>query len=107
MAATSVVLRWPRRARVRQAPTRRAAPQRTTATGPWFSIASMRAAGIHEWSGEVETIDLADPRPLCDDEVLIEVRTAGVGNGEEFVLSGNRMSAASLRWHSASRLPTS
>jgi len=45
----------------------------------------MRVAGIRKWSGEIETIDVDDPRPLSEDEALIEVRSAGVGNWEEFV----------------------
>src|ERR671931_78718 len=45
----------------------------------------MRAAGISEFGGAVGRIDLPDPRPLADDEVLIKVRAAGVGNWEEFV----------------------
>ena len=48
----------------------------------------MRAAGISEFGGAVGPIDLPDPRPLADDEVLIEIRAAGVGNWEEFVRTG-------------------
>ena len=48
----------------------------------------MRAAGISELGGAVGPIDLPDPRPLADDEVLIEIRAAGVGNWEEFVRMG-------------------
>src|ERR671937_2901674 len=48
----------------------------------------MRAAGISEFGGVVGPIDLPDPRPLADDEVLIEIRAAGVGNWEEFVRTG-------------------
>jgi NADPH:quinone reductase-like Zn-dependent oxidoreductase len=48
----------------------------------------MRAAGIQTQGGAVETIDLPDPRPLADDEVLIEVRAAGVANWDEFVRTG-------------------
>jgi NADPH:quinone reductase-like Zn-dependent oxidoreductase len=48
----------------------------------------MRAAGIQTVGGAVETIDLPDPRPLADDEVLIEVRAAGVANWDEFVRTG-------------------
>jgi NADPH:quinone reductase-like Zn-dependent oxidoreductase len=48
----------------------------------------MRGAGISEFDGAVGRIDLPDPRPLMDDEVLIEVRAAGVGNWEEFVRTG-------------------
>src|SRR5262244_2427392 len=48
----------------------------------------MRAAGISEFGGPVERIDLPDPRPLREDEVLIEIRAMGVGNWEEFVRTG-------------------
>jgi NADPH:quinone reductase-like Zn-dependent oxidoreductase len=48
----------------------------------------MRAAGISEFGGAVGRIDLPDPRPLADDEALIEIRAAGVGNWEEFVRTG-------------------
>jgi NADPH:quinone reductase-like Zn-dependent oxidoreductase len=48
----------------------------------------MRAAGISEFGGAVGLIDLPDPRPLADDEVLIEIQVAGVGNWEEFVRNG-------------------
>jgi NADPH:quinone reductase-like Zn-dependent oxidoreductase len=49
----------------------------------------MQVAGINSFGGPIETIDLSDPRPLADDEVLIEVRAAGVGNWEEFVRTGD------------------
>jgi len=48
----------------------------------------MQAAGISEFGGAVRRIELTDPRPLASDEVLIEVRAAGVGNWEEFVRTG-------------------
>jgi len=48
----------------------------------------MQAAGISEFGGAVGRIELPDPRPLASDEVLIEVRGAGVGNWEEFVRTG-------------------
>src|SRR5215218_2349107 len=48
----------------------------------------MRAAGIQTLGGAIETIGLPDPRPLADDEVLIEVRAAGVANWDEFVCTG-------------------
>ena len=48
----------------------------------------MRAAGISEFGGAVGQIDLPDPRPVRDDEVLIEIRAAGVGNWEELVRTG-------------------
>ena len=48
----------------------------------------MRAAGVSEFGGAVGRIDLPDPRPLANDEALIEIRAAGVGNWEEFVRTG-------------------
>src|SRR4029453_9340298 len=48
----------------------------------------MRGAGIQTQGGAVETIDLPDPRPLAADEVLIEVRAAGVANWDELVRTG-------------------
>jgi NADPH:quinone reductase-like Zn-dependent oxidoreductase len=48
----------------------------------------MQAAGINSVGGPIEALELPDPRPLADDEVLIEVRAAGVGNWEEFVRTG-------------------
>jgi len=48
----------------------------------------MQAAGISEFGGAVGRIELPDPRPLASDEVLIDVRAAGVGNWEEFVRTG-------------------
>jgi len=45
----------------------------------------VRVAGIGRRGGPVEMIDVADPRPLREGEVLIEVRAAGVGNWDEFV----------------------
>jgi NADPH:quinone reductase-like Zn-dependent oxidoreductase len=49
----------------------------------------MRAAGVSEFGGVVGRIDLPDPRPLADDEVLIEIRAAGVGNWEDVVRTGD------------------
>lgn len=48
----------------------------------------MRAAGIRDYSSEVVTIEIDDPRGLATDEVLIEVRAAGVGNWDEIVRVG-------------------
>ena len=48
----------------------------------------MLAAGVQELAAAVETIDLPDPRPLAGDEVLIEVRAAGVANWDELVRTG-------------------
>src|SRR3954454_18392859 len=48
----------------------------------------MRAAGIREIGGPVQLLDLAGPRPLRGDEVLIEVRAAGVANWDDIVRNG-------------------
>jgi NADPH:quinone reductase-like Zn-dependent oxidoreductase len=48
----------------------------------------MLAAGVQELAAAVETIALPDPRPLAGDEVLIEVRSAGVANWDELVSTG-------------------
>jgi NADPH:quinone reductase-like Zn-dependent oxidoreductase len=45
----------------------------------------MRAAGIAEPNGEVRALDVADPRPPREDEVLIDVRASGVGNWDELM----------------------
>lgn len=57
----------------------------------------MRAAGIAELGGGVRLIELPEPRPLAPDEVLIEVKAAGVGNWDEFVRTGG--------WNVGSRPP--
>jgi NADPH:quinone reductase-like Zn-dependent oxidoreductase len=48
----------------------------------------MQVAGIRQVGDRVEIIELAEPRPLADDEVLLEVMAAGVGNWDEFVRTG-------------------
>ena len=48
----------------------------------------MRGAGIFSIGGPVSDIELPDPRPLADDEVLIAVRAAGVANWDEIVRRG-------------------
>jgi NADPH:quinone reductase-like Zn-dependent oxidoreductase len=48
----------------------------------------MLVAGIRHIGGEVEMIEVPGPRRLPEDEVLIEVRAAGVGNWDEFVRTG-------------------
>jgi hypothetical protein len=50
-------------------------------------------------------IDVDEPRPLADDEVLLEVMAAGVGNWDEFVRTGGSNVAPSRRWNSACRQP--
>ncbi len=49
----------------------------------------MQAAGIRLVGGRVEMIEVAEPRPLADDEVLVEVRASGVANWDEFVRTGS------------------
>ena len=48
----------------------------------------MQVAGIRRVGARVEMIDAGEPRPLAGDEVLLEVRAAGVGNWDEFVRTG-------------------
>jgi NADPH:quinone reductase-like Zn-dependent oxidoreductase len=48
----------------------------------------MRVAGIGRIGGRVEIIEVGELRPLADDEVLLEVMAAGVGNWDEFVRTG-------------------
>ena len=48
----------------------------------------MLVAGICRTGGDVRTIEVADPRSLAEDEVLIRVRAAGVGKWDEFVRTG-------------------
>jgi NADPH:quinone reductase-like Zn-dependent oxidoreductase len=48
----------------------------------------MRGAGITTIDGPVEVLDLAEPRGLAGDEVLIAVKAAGVGNWDEIVRTG-------------------
>ncbi len=49
----------------------------------------MRAAGIQISGGRVGLIWMAEPRPPAADEVLMEVRAAGVGNWDQVVRSGD------------------
>ncbi|MBV9001373.1 MAG: NADP-dependent oxidoreductase [Solirubrobacterales bacterium] len=48
----------------------------------------MRGAGIAEIGGPVVLLELEESPELADDEVLIEVRAAGVGNWDEIVRTG-------------------
>src|SRR5947199_8929599 len=48
----------------------------------------MQVAGIGRIGDRVEVTEVGEPRPLADDEVLLEVRAAGVGNWDEFVRAG-------------------
>ena len=53
-----------------------------------ISVTGVRVAGIRSAGADVETIDVPDPRPLAADEVLVEVRAAGVGNWDDIVRRG-------------------
>ena len=48
----------------------------------------MEVAGIRRVSARVEMIEVGEPRPLAGDEVLLEVRAAGVANWDEVVRTG-------------------
>jgi NADPH:quinone reductase-like Zn-dependent oxidoreductase len=48
----------------------------------------MQVAGIRRAGARVEMIEVSQPRPLAGDEVLLEVRVAGVANWDEFVRTG-------------------
>jgi NADPH:quinone reductase-like Zn-dependent oxidoreductase len=48
----------------------------------------MQVAGIRRIGDQVEIIEVGELRPLADDEVLVEVMAAGVGNWDEFVRTG-------------------
>ena len=48
----------------------------------------MQVAGIRRLGAQVEIIEVGEPRPLAGDEVLLEVRAAGVANWDEFVRTG-------------------
>ena len=48
----------------------------------------MVVAGVRTLGGNVETLEVGNPRPLAADEVLIEVRGAGVGNWDNIIRCG-------------------
>src|ERR1700732_1668068 len=48
----------------------------------------MQVAGIRRIGDRVEIIEVDEPRPLADDEGLLEVMVAGGGNGVSFVRTG-------------------
>ena len=49
----------------------------------------MQVAGILQKGAQVEIIEAAEPRPLAEDEVLLEVRAAGVAIWDEIVRTGH------------------
>ena len=48
----------------------------------------MRAAGVNQIGGAVALLELAEPRALRADEILLDIRACGVGNWDEFVRTG-------------------
>jgi NADPH:quinone reductase-like Zn-dependent oxidoreductase len=48
----------------------------------------MRAAGIRQYSGPVEPLELPAPGELRPDEVLLEVRCCGMGNWDDIARTG-------------------
>jgi NADPH:quinone reductase-like Zn-dependent oxidoreductase len=48
----------------------------------------MQVAGIRRFGDRVELFEVGELRPLADDEVLVEVIAAGVGNWDEFARTG-------------------
>lgn len=48
----------------------------------------MRIAGVRTLGGKVELLDVDEPRRLAADEVLIDVRAAGVGNWDDIIRTG-------------------
>jgi NADPH:quinone reductase-like Zn-dependent oxidoreductase len=55
----------------------------------------MRVAGIRRVGGPVEMIEVSEPRPLAGDEVLLDVKAAGVANWDELVRTGGWDAGAS------------
>lgn len=45
-------------------------------------------AGVRTLGGKVETLEVDEPRPLAADEVLIDIRSAGVGNWDDIIRTG-------------------
>ncbi|MEW2482876.1 NADP-dependent oxidoreductase [Mycobacterium sp. NPDC049093] len=48
----------------------------------------MLVAGIRAFGNEVETFELPEPRPLAPDEVLVDMRSAGIGNWDDIIRTG-------------------
>jgi NADPH:quinone reductase-like Zn-dependent oxidoreductase len=48
----------------------------------------MLVAGVRTVGGPVEMLEVDEPRPLAADEVLIDVRSAGVGNWDDIIRTG-------------------
>lgn len=48
----------------------------------------MLVAGVRTLGGKVEMLEVDEPRPLAADEVLIDIRSAGVGNWDDIIRTG-------------------
>lgn len=48
----------------------------------------MRAAGIRQYAGPVESLELSGPGELRPDEVLLEARSCGMGNWDDIARTG-------------------
>jgi NADPH:quinone reductase-like Zn-dependent oxidoreductase len=48
----------------------------------------MLVAGIRTLGGDVEVLEVDEPRQLAPDEVLVDVRSAGIGNWDNIVRTG-------------------
>ena len=55
---------------------------------PVTSTVTMLVAGVRTFGGKVETFEVDEPRPLAADEVLIDVRGAGIGNWDNIIRTG-------------------
>ena len=62
----------------------------------------MRVAGIRRTGGNVETLEVPDPPPLAEDEVLIQVKAAGVANWDELVAVGRSARTVRRRLNASS-----
>jgi NADPH:quinone reductase-like Zn-dependent oxidoreductase len=49
---------------------------------------TMLVAGVRTFGGHVETFEVNEPRALAADEVLIDVRSAGIGNWDNIIRTG-------------------
>ena len=67
------------------------------AQAAWLSRLPVRAAGIEAFGGEVRVLELPEPPSPAPDEVVISVRSSGVGNWDDIVRVG--------RWDVGGRPP--
>ena len=58
----------------------------------------MQVAGIRRVGARVDMIEVHEPRPLAGDEVLLEVRAAGVGTGTSSSVPAAGTWVPSRRW---------